>query len=308
VTAEPDPTSDLSAPEIVAVVHPHKSGGRAAAAERLARWAHHAGVSTPHVVTTAPDSTGAELARSAVRSGADVVLAWGGDGTVRAVAEGLAGTDVALGIIPAGTGNLLARNLGIPLDIDDAGAVAFSGRERRVDLIEIGLGGEVTTCTVIAGIGLDALLIDAPEALKSVIGPTAYALNSVKVLQQPKMRVGVAMDGGRPRWFNARSVLVANVGGLVAGLDVVPEAEVSDGRLHVVVLTLSNPVQWARTAARLALRRAVTDDARHHLQGSTTWIVTREAQPRQVDGDVVEPGRSFQARVREGALVVRVPR
>ena len=294
--------------DVVAVVHPQKSGGRDAAAERLARWAHQAGLSTPHVVTTTAESPGAEQARAAVAAGADLVLAWGGDGTVRSVAEALAGTDTALGILPAGTGNLLARNLGIPLDLDDAGAVAFGRTERRVDVLEVGLGGQVTTCTVIAGIGLDALLIDASEGLKSVIGPTAYALNSLKVLRQKKMRVGVAVDGGSPRWFSARSVLVANVGGLVAGLDAVPEAEVSDGLLHVVVLPLLNPIDWARTGARLALRRGGTDESRYHIEGSSVWIVAREPAPRQVDGDVLEPGRTIQARVRRGALLVRVPR
>lgn len=294
--------------DVVAIVHPQKSGGRDAAVERLARWAHEAGMSTPHVVTTTAEATGAQQARAAVASGADLVLAWGGDGTVRAVADGLAGTDTALGILPAGTGNLLARNLGIPLDLDDAGAVAFGGAERRIDVIEVGLGGQVTTCTVIAGIGLDALLIDASEGLKSVIGPTAYALNGLKVLRQKKMRVGVAVDGGRPRWFSARSVLVANVGGLVAGLDAVPEAEVSDGKLHVVILPLANPIDWARTGARLALHRGGTDDSRYHLEGSSVWIVAREPAPRQIDGDVLEPGRTIQARVRQAALLVRVPR
>jgi diacylglycerol kinase family enzyme len=224
------------------------------------------------------------------------------------VAQALVGTDAALGIIPAGTGNLLARNLGLPLSLDDAGAIAFDGAERLVDVIDVGLGGKVTTCTVIAGMGIDAVLIDASEGLKSAIGPSAYVLNSVRALRQKKMRVGVAVDGGEPRWFSARSVMVANVGGLVGGLDVVPEAEVSDGLLHVVVLPLANPVDWARTGARLALRRAAHDDSRYHLEGSSAWIVTKDQQARQVDGDVMEPGRSIQARVREGALRVRVAR
>ena len=129
--------------DVVAVVHPQKSGGREAAVERLARWAHDAGQSTPQVVTTTADSPGTEQARAAVASGADVVLAWGGDGTVRAVADGLAGTSTALGILPAGTGNLLARNLGIPLDLDDAGAVAFGGAARRID-VDLAFLGEAT--------------------------------------------------------------------------------------------------------------------------------------------------------------------
>lgn len=294
--------------ESVAVVHPLKSGGLDAAVDRLARWAHAAGVATPRVVPTTFDSPGARQARDAVAAGADLVLAWGGDGTVRAVAEGLAGTDVPMAILPAGTGNLLARNLGVPLSIDDAGRLAFTGHERRVDVLEIGLGGRVTVGTVIAGIGMDAVLIDASEGLKNAIGPTAYVLNAVRAARRGRMRVGVAVDGGSPRWFSARSVLVANVGGLVGGLDVVPEASASDGLLHVVVLPLGGPVDWARTGARLALRRAGHDASRYHLQGTTAWVVTPGEEPRQVDGDVEEPGRTIQARVRPGALLVRVPR
>jgi diacylglycerol kinase family enzyme len=101
---------------------------------------------------------------------------------------------------------------------------------------------------------------------------------------------------------------VANVGGLVGGLDVVPEASASDGLLHVVVLPLGGPVDWARTGARLALRRGGHDASRYHLQGTTAWVVTPGEEPRQVDGDVEEPGRTIQARVRPGALLVRVPR
>ena len=294
--------------ESVAVVHPLKSGGLDAAVDRLARWAHRAGVSTPHVVETTPGSPGVQQARDAVASGADLVLAWGGDGTVRSVAEGLAGTGVPLGILPAGTGNLLARNLGIPLALDRAGRVAFEGVDRTVDVLEVGLGGRVAICTVMAGIGMDAVLIDAPEQLKSAIGPTAYVLNTLRAARQGKMRVGVAVDGGSPRWFTARSVLVANVGGLVGGLDVVPEASASDGLLHVVVLPLATPVDWLRTGSRLALRRAVRDTSRYHLQGTSAWVVTPGEEPRQVDGDVVDPGRTIQARARAGALVVRVPR
>jgi diacylglycerol kinase family enzyme len=298
---------NISTTSSVAVVHPLKSGGADEAREQLAAWAADAGVPEPTLVETSEDSPGTEQARAAVADGAGLVLAWGGDGTVTAVAEGLAGTGVPLGIVPAGTGNLLARNLGIPLSFRDAGPVAFGGQDRAIDVVDIGLGGRTTISTVIAGVGLDALLIDADEGLKGAIGPAAYVLNAAKALRHKKMRVGVAVDGGAPHWYAARSVLVANVGGLIGGLDVVPESDASDGVLHVVVLPLDRPVDWARTAARLALRRAGQDRSRIHLQGRSAWVVTTESQPRQIDGDVVEPGRSLQARVRPGALVVRVP-
>lgn len=293
--------------EAVAVVHPLKSGGIDEAAERLAEWAHAVGVPAPHVVSTTAESTGEEQARQAVAAGADLVLSWGGDGTVRAVATGLAGTDVPLGIIPAGTGNLLARNLRVPLGLDEAARVAFTGVDRRIDVVDIGLGGSIATSTVIAGMGLDADLIDAPEQLKDVLGPAAYVANAVKLARSDAMRVGVAMDGGNPRWFKARSVLVANVGGLIAGLDVAPEADADDGLLRVVVLPLDSPADWVRTGVRLVSRREGSDSSRIVLTGRSAWIVTHFPMPRQVDGDVVAEGRTIQARVRPGALLVRVP-
>jgi diacylglycerol kinase (ATP) len=174
--------------------------------------------------------------------------------------------------------------------------------------VEVGLGGRVVTSTVMAGIGLDAVLIDAPDQLKSVLGPGAYVLNTAKALQHSQYRVGVSVDDRPPRWMSARSVLVVNAGGLMAGLDVAPESEVSDGLLHVVVLPLRDPIDWARTAARLVRRRPPSDDTRYHLQGTRARIVTRDPQPRQVDGDVVEDGTRLEARVRPASLVVRVPR
>jgi diacylglycerol kinase family enzyme len=294
--------------ETVAVVHPLRvDGGIGAATEQLAEWAHQAGVAAPHVVPTTAHDTGEKQARDAVAAGADLVLSWGGDGTLGAVASALVDTDVPLGIIPAGTGNLLARNLGIPLDLAAAAQVAFTGIDRRIDVVDVGLGGHVVTSTVIAGMGLDADLIDAPEELKKAIGPAAYFANAVKLARTESMRVGVAVDGGQPRWFKARSVLIANVGGLVAGLDVAPEADLTDGLLRVVVLPLDRPADWVKTGARLVSRRPISDSSRIVLTGKSVWVVTHFPQRRQVDGDVMEDGRTLQARVRPAALLVRAP-
>lgn len=293
--------------ETVAIVHPGKAGSLEEATERLARWAHDAALPTPHVVATTPERTGEQQAREAVASGADLVLSWGGDGTVNAIAAGLARTGTPLGIIPGGTGNLLARNLGIPLGLDEAARVALTGEDRSIDIVELGLGGRAALSTVIAGMGIDAALIDAPERLKNAIGPAAYVANTPKLLAHDSMRVGVAMDGGQPRWFRARTVLVANVGGLMAGLDVVPEADASDGLLHVVVLPLDSPLDWVRTAGSLVSRRPREDRSRIYLSGRSAWVITHFPEPRQIDGDVIDEGRTLEARVRPGALVVRVP-
>lgn len=293
--------------ESVAIIHPGKAGDVGEATERLAGWAHRAGVDAPHVVVTTAEEPGTAQARDAVDAGADLVISWGGDGTVNAIAAGLVGSGTALGILPGGTGNLLARNLGIPLSLDDAAAVAFGGEDRRIDVVELGLGGSVAVSTVIAGMGLDAALIDAPEDLKNAIGPAAYVANSVKLLNTDSMRVAIAMDGGQPRWYTARSVLVANVGGLIAGLDVAPESDASDGLLHVVVLPLDKPLDWARTAAHLIRRRPRQDSSRIHLAGRSAWVVAQTDAPRQIDGDVIAEGRKLEARVRPASLSVRVP-
>lgn len=298
----------MTAIESVAVVHPLKSGGLEVAGERLAAWAHAAGCPAPHVVATSAGSPGTEQAAAAVRAGADLVLAWGGDGTVNAVAAGLAGTGVPLGILPAGTGNLLARNLGLPLSLKAAASVAFEGVDRSIDILDIGLGGRVVTSTVMAGLGLDAVLIDAPEDLKDVIGPSAYVVNGVRALGHRAQRFAVSIDGGPHRFHFAKSALVVNVGGLVAGLDLAPEAEASDGLLHVIVLPLRTPVDWVRTGARMVLRRPRSDRSRLHFSGRSAVIVTDIVSPRQVDGDVVEDGQKLEARVRPSALVVRTRR
>jgi diacylglycerol kinase family enzyme len=120
------------------------------------------------------------------------------------------------------------------------------------------------------------------------------------------MRVAVAMDG--QRWFTARSVLVANVGGLIGGLDVAPESDASDGLLHVIVLPLDKPMDWARTAAHLVRRRPRQDDARIHLSGRSAWVVLADlgasagGRRRRRRG-----AEKLEAQVRPGSLTVRVP-
>lgn len=296
---------------VVAVVNPTKLDGGRYDRHWLEHTAARLGAADVGWCETTPEETGRGLAAAAVRDGATTVLAWGGDGTVRACAAGVydatrSGGDTSLGVLPAGTGNLLARNLDIPLDLDAALDVALTGRTRTVDLLEIGLGGTVEIGAVIAGMGLDAELMAAPEGLKDRVGPAAYAVGLARGLRQDRLRVGVSVDGGPPRWTWARTVLVANVGGLVAGLDIAPEAAPDDGRLDVVVLALRSPTDWARAAWSL-VQRVPSTSSRWHAQGSEVLVVSRTAAPRQIDGDVVAKGSRLQVRVLPQALRVRVP-
>ncbi len=300
---------------IAAVVNPTKVSDPTDARARMSRWVqeHHGHGATLAWYETTRADPGTQRAREALAAEPDLVLVWGGDGTVTAVAAAMAAqaadrARVPLGLLPGGTGNLLARNLGLPRDLDGAAAAALGGVDRAIDVIDVGLGGQTAMSTVIAGMGLDSVLIDAPEGLKATLGPAAYAMQSVRLVAHRRMRVGVSVDGSPPRWSWARCVLVANVGGLVAGLDAVPEASIDDGFLDVVVLTMSTPRDWAVAAASLVRRRQRDAHGRFHLRGRRAVVVARGDQRRQIDGDVLADGDRLEARVRPGALVVRVSR
>src|SRR6185295_297488 len=161
-----------------------------------------AGWPAPDWLETTPDDPGTGQARRAVEAGAEVVFVSGGDGTVRACLEGLAGTSAALAVLPAGTGNLLAANLGLPLDPVEGVRVAVEGGRRQLDLGEV--DGELFA--VMAGMGFDAAVMDStPSTLKARIGPLAYVLSAVPHLFGRPMRVRVLVDDQPPLQRHARS-------------------------------------------------------------------------------------------------------
>ena len=152
--------------------------------------------------------------------GADLVLVCGGDGTVREGVRGLAGTGIPVGIVPAGTGNLLARNLDIPLYIRAAIDVALTGQDRAVDMVEVsGDGFEDTHFMVMAGMGFDAAIMEGVnEDIKKRVGWLAYVLSALKSLMFPAVRVEISVDDGEFTKHRARTIVVGNVGFLQAGM------------------------------------------------------------------------------------------
>ncbi len=196
---------------------------------------------------TTEDDPGTGQAREAVETGSDTVIACGGDGTVRAVSESLAGTDVALGVVPLGTGNLLATNLGLA-DGLDAVPTAVSGNTRELDVASV----NEERFTVMAGVGFDALMIrDANPKVKRRFGNVAYMVSGARYVPAKLVGATVDVDGSEVWSGRTAMVLVGNCGAVTGGLEVFPDASPDDGVLDVAVLTAERAVDWVRVAWRL---------------------------------------------------------
>jgi YegS/Rv2252/BmrU family lipid kinase len=263
-----------------------------------------AGWSTPMWLETTPEDPGAGMAEAAVAAGVDLVAICGGDGTIMACLGALAGTDVPVALLPLGTGNLLARNLGVPIELADALAVAINGEDRRIDLGRVG----DQPFSVMAGIGFDAaMMADASEGMKQLAGWPAYVVSGLRHLRDPVMRVQLRIDDNPPLSSAARTVLVGNVGRLQGGLELLPDAAVDDGLLHVVVVAPRTLRDWIRLVWRVFRRDRTQHPHLERFRGRTIRIEADRIVPRQMDGEVIDDGRSLDARIEPGALVIRVP-
>jgi YegS/Rv2252/BmrU family lipid kinase len=257
---------------------------------------------------TTEDDAGVTMAQRAIKDAVDLVVIAGGDGTVRVVCAELAGTDIPVAVLPAGTGNLLARNLGISLDLDAALTELLDGTERRIDSVQIE-GDELTTdrFVVMAGFGLDAAIIaDAPDDLKKRVGWAAYVVSTIKNLNHPSVRVEITVDDQPPLRRRARTVVIGNVGTLQANIPLLPDAVPDDGLIDAVVLAPRRISQWPR----LALSLVVKSWREQHIErftGKRIQITAGKTVRRQLDGDTISDGRTLSASVDPSALVVRVP-
>src|SRR5215468_11200330 len=247
------------------------------------------------------------LARRALAAGASLVFAAGGDGTVRACAEALAGSGVPLAIVPLGTANLTARALGVPTRADRAVDAGFGGRDRTIDLARVE-GEDGAWFTAMAGLGLDAAVVAAAgEQLKRRFGWAAYAAAGMRKLTTPLHDFTVRLDDAEPLRRRARSVVVANAGLLPGGFTLLPGARLDDGLLDVGILAPSGAWDWIRLAGRVLARDRRPDRALQRLQARRVRISAEGVLPRQVDGEIISPGRALSVSVCPRALVVRLP-
>ncbi|MER6416166.1 diacylglycerol kinase family protein [Streptomyces humidus] len=297
---------------------------REALREVLERHGHRA----PVFIETTAEDPGTGQTAAAVRDGARLVVVCGGDGTLRASADALAGSGVPLALVPCGTGNLLARNLGLPLSPTAALDAALRGAPRRIDLGRIeGDGLAATHFAAMSGAGLDAAIMEhTDDRAKSVLGWPAYVLAGVGALRTPRMRLTVRLDEALVLHRTARMVLIGNVGTVQGGTTLLPAARPDDGRLDLLILDPRGVGGWVRALWTLlrggakASRRPAVDTVTTGRGGDQAksvpveFLTFRRAeltfgspQSRELDGDPVTPGRLLTAEVRPGALTVLLP-
>jgi diacylglycerol kinase (ATP) len=301
--AEPE---DRPVPAVVANPIRVEPGTRA----RVTATCTSLGWKEPLWLETTVDDPGTGQARAAVEQGADVVLACGGDGTVRSVAQALAGTGVAMGLVPMGTGNLLAKAVGVPTEAAAATRVALSGDDRTIDVgrIRVDEDEEERVFLVMAGTGLDAVVMEnTGEALKARVGRLAYFISGFRAMFGPQTRVTVAFDGAPAVRRRSRTVVVGNIGTLIGGLVLMPEATFDDGVLDIVNIAPKGLAGWVAVVLRVISRRRRGHQRIEHWQATSVVITTEAPQAAQIDGDPIGEVSVLSLRVDPGVLVVRIP-
>ncbi|MFA5606219.1 MAG: diacylglycerol kinase family protein [Leucobacter sp.] len=315
-------------PSAAVVYHPLKTNLSAlrsvvTAQEAIAGWA------PTRWYETEESDAGVAAAQRAIDAGASVVLASGGDGTVRAVAEALRGTGIPMAIIPQGTGNLLARNLGMPLGrFETSVRAAFFGRNRAIDLGVLTIVREDESeakhvFLVLAGMGLDARTISTTKStLKKRLGWLAYVDAGMRtMLADSPLHIHYSVDSSPVKSLSVYTVMIGNCGLMPGGVLLIPDASLDDGKLDVVALKPLGPFSWLRIWNKIGwengvLRKTKTGRRIIDLVNDTRSVSYTRAtryslsvdhpEPIQLDGDDFGLALAASGRVDPGALVVRV--
>lgn len=282
---------------------------------------------------TTEHDAGTDAAREALAAGADVVAAVGGDGTVRAVAEALTGTRASMGIVPMGTGNLLARNLDLPLgDTSALLRTVVEGDDLTIDVGYLDVERvhrdkheadlprrERNLFLVMAGAGIDAEMVaGADPGLKRRLGWLAYFFSAIRHLGDKRMTVSLRIDDGEAVTNQMRTVLLANAGRLPGGINLIPDASLTDGIMDVATLDArAGIVGWTDLFGTVVAQGAgiTQSDALKawrtsridHGKARRVEIDLASPQRAQVDGEELGRVRSMAGFIEPAALKVRVP-
>ena len=321
------------------VINPTKFDDAEAAKTELVQTSRDLGWEDPLFLETTIEQTGGSQAREALDEKVDLVCALGGDGTIRAVASVLMGTRTPMGLLPCGTGNLLARNLDVPFgDVTTGLRVACTGRNRTIDVAWVELdpvvaevdlddrgadepapAPEVTTdetvptaevtrhpFLVMAGMGFDAAIMGGTsEELKSSVGWTAYVVTGIKSLFFERFAVRVRADGSQMPTKKVRTIVFGNCGTLTGGIQLMPAAQIDDGVLDCVFVAPKTLFGWSKLAATVLRKSEKETSQLTRSRGSDFIVEVDHPEQVQIDGDLLGEARRLHVGVDKQALIVR---
>jgi YegS/Rv2252/BmrU family lipid kinase len=285
------------------LVHEGKTLGKGP--EELRTALADAGFPDPPWCTVRKSKKSPKQVKRLLDADVDRLLVWGGDGTVRRCINTLVAEDakVELAILPAGTANLLAKALQVPIDLHDALDVALHGIPRPIDIGMV--NGEAFA--VMAGTGFDALMIRDADEAKDRLGRLAYVRAGARNLGHQGAEVKIEVDGSD--WFNGRAacVLVGNVGRILGGIEVFPDARYDDGVLDVGVLTARRRRDWLRVGARAVIGRIDSSPLVQITRATEVKIRLDRTLPWQLDGGDQPRAKKFEVSVLPGRQAICVP-
>jgi diacylglycerol kinase (ATP) len=295
----------------------------------VARAEGAAGWGTTLWFETSEDDAGQGPAREALEAGATMVIAAGGDGTVRAVAETVHASDASLALLPSGTGNLLARNLKLTLeDLDNSLETAFAGEDRDIDLGMLEIRREDGSSSehvyvVMTGLGIDAkMLANTDDDLKKKVGWLAYVKALVATLRDENQLVfRYEIDGGKQRDMHAHTIIVGNCGALPANIVLLPDAAIDDGLFDILLLRPKGIRGWAHILFKVFWENGVVrrlpfadklpgteNEALRYVKAKQIEVELKSPEDIEVDGDGFGVATGFRTWIEPGGLTVRVPR
>jgi diacylglycerol kinase (ATP) len=296
------PAADRVTARVGVVAHQRKTLGGGLG--ELRRRLREHGVTEPLWYEVRKSKKAGAAARRAADAGVEVLFVWGGDGTVQRCVDALAGTEVAIAILPAGTANQLAASLGIPVDLAEAVRIGCGSGRRRLDLGKV--NGE--HFAVMAGLGFDAEMISAADrGAKKRLGQLAYVAAAVRNTGGAPTRMRIKIDD--TGWFrgDATCVLLGNIGTISGGIAAFDDARPDDGWLDVGVTTATGAVQWARVLTRMAAGRSDRSPLVRITRARKVRVRLDAPLRYELDGGARGRTRRLKARVVPAAITVCVP-
>ena len=270
----------------------------------LRRALERAGISDPSWHEVPKSRKAPKAMRRLLDAKTELVFVWGGDGMLQRCIDVAAGSDVALAIVPAGTSNLLATNLGVPADIEQAVEIGLDGERRRIDVGRF--NGE--RFAVMAGSGMDATMIrNADGGLKDRLGRAGYVWAGLKAVRSKSFGAEIEVDG--VGWFRgeATSVLIGNVGELIGHVEVFEESRPDDGLLEVGVVTAEGYADWMRTVARTVIADAEASPFVQAAKARSVKVKLDRKVRYELDGGDRTKVKSFKVKVEPAAVTLCVP-